>query len=99
MTIQYAEENSESISSCLSAVEEMLRKANFTVAELITLYANLGYRIGSNIATQFYDRTLSEPPNIDELQKLYYSHPTPDVALALNALTMLSWIENLQKQK
>ena len=97
MTASFEEiPNNDNMTDCLAHLEDILTRHNFTVAELITLYANLGYRIGQNIANQFYDRKIGDTPDLDKLQKLYYSEPSVDVALMLNALTMLTWIQSLE---
>ena len=91
--------DTDKIGQCISDLEQVLTKHNLNVGELILTYGNLGYKLGANLRRACYDKDfISEPPNPEELNKLYYSQPTEDIALMLTSLTILSWIDDLQKQ-
>ena len=92
--------NKEKIEDCISKLEKVLTENNLTVGEILLTYGNLGYKLGASIRKGIYDsRFVSEPPNTEELGKLYYSNPTPDVALMITGLTVTSWVDSLLKQQ
>ena len=92
--------DTERVQKCLASIESILASTNLNVGELLLLYGNLGYKLGANLRRAVYDEDfVSEPPNIEELNKLYYSNPTEDVALMLTGLTITSWPNDLLKRE
>lgn len=91
--------DTEKISQCISDLEQVFSKHNLNVGELLLCYGNLGYKLGANLRRAYRDKDfISEPPNTEKLNQLYYSQPTEDVALMLTALTILGWVSNLIEQ-
>jgi len=95
---QSEEFSKDKIQECLIELEKVFQKHTLNVGELILTYGNLGYKLGQNISKEVFNRTLPDPPNIDELQKLYYSNPAIDISLMLSALNMITWIDDLSKK-
>lgn len=88
--------DTEKISQCIADLEQVLTKHNLNVGELLLCYGNLGYKLGANLRRAYRDKDfVSEPPNVELLNQLYYSEPTEDVALMLHSLTALSWVDTL----
>jgi len=91
--------DTEKIKQCISDLEAVLQKYNFEVGELVLVYGNLGYKLGQNIAREVYNREFSGTPDIDELQKLYYSNPDIDISLMLSSLNTITWVDDLAKRE
>lgn len=92
--------DTERVQECLQQMEEILASTNLNVGEILLLYGNLGYKLGANLRRAIYDKDfISEPPNIEELNKLYYSNPTEDLALMLTGLTVTSWLDFLLERE
>ena len=72
---------------------EVFQKYKPTVGELLIAYSNLGYTLGASIGG-YKDKG----PSMEELEKLYYSQPSLDVALMLQAMTVGSWYDEWEKQ-
>jgi hypothetical protein len=90
--------NTNKITECMSELEQVFAKHNMNVGELLLTYGNLGYKLGANIRRSCRDKNfISEPPNPEELNKLYYSGQTEDVALMLTGLMIVTWVDNLPK--
>jgi len=67
-----------------------LNKNNLTVAEMIRVFSRLGYTIGASLAG-FEGKG---PADIEVLKQEYYTHPTVDIALMLQALLIDTWVED-----
>lgn len=83
--------DTEKISKCLSELIQLIGNNNFSVAELLLLYGNLGLQLGGSIEG-------GNIPSIEELQKMYYSNPSTGVALMLTGLTVTSWFDSYLEQ-
>lgn len=91
--------DTDKIGSCIADLEQVLTKHNLNVGELLLTYGNLGYKLGANLRRNCRDDSfVSEPPNVELLNELYYTEPTEDIALMLTALTIIGWVDNLINQ-
>jgi hypothetical protein len=92
--------DTERVQKCLALIENILASTSLNVGELLLLYGNLGYKLGANLRRALYDKDfISEPPNIEELNKLYYSNPAEDVALMITGLTVTSWLDTILERE
>jgi hypothetical protein len=92
--------NNDAVGQTIQDIEAVLSKANLTVGELLLVYGNLGYRLGANLRRACYDdKFVSEPPNLEKLNKLYYINPTEDIALMLTGLTVTAWVQSLENKE
>lgn len=73
---------------------EIFQEEKLTVGEIIIAYGNLGYTLGASIEGYH-----EKGPSPEELEKLYYSHPTLGVALMVQAMTVTGWYEQWEKQQ
>jgi hypothetical protein len=90
--------DTEKVSKCISELEQVLAKHDMNVGELLLTYGNLGYKLGANLRKACYDASfVSEPPDTEKLNELYYTDFTEDVALMLTGLTVTSWVDELLK--
>jgi hypothetical protein len=80
-------------SQALSDLIDVFQKKKLTIGEILVVYGNLGYALGASI--EGYD---DKGPSISELEKLYYSNPTPGVALMLQGVTVTTWYEDWVKK-
>lgn len=97
--MKFEEFDNDKISACIRDLEQVLAKHSMSVGELVLAYGNLGYKLGANIRRQTMDKNfVSEPPDIELLNKLYYLGATIDIALMINALHVASWIEDLDSE-
>lgn len=92
--------DTDKIGQCIADLEQVLTKHSLNVGELLLCYGNLGYKLGANLRRACYEVDfISEPPNTERLNQLYYSNPTEDVALMLTALHIIGWVEDLTNNK
>lgn len=75
-----------------SDIVKLFQKQKPTLKEIIVVYSNLGYTLGASIGG-YKDKG----PKFEELELLYATKPTIDVALMMQALTMSTWIDDLDK--
>lgn len=68
-----------------------LNKNNCSDEETISLIAELLFSVGASIMGRS-----NNPPDIDELNKLYYSKPSMDVACMITAIHINSWLSDEQ---
>ena len=73
---------------------EAFKETKLTVPEIILAYSNLGYSLGASIGG-YKD---GKGPSVQDLQKAYATNPTIDVALMLDALTVGTWVDDLEKK-
>lgn len=62
------------------------------VKEILIAYGNLGYCLGASIGGY-----QEQGPSAKELELLYATKPTIDVALMLQGLTTTLWVDDLEK--
>ena len=73
----------------MEEVIEVFQKNKLTVGEILIVYGNLGYALGASI--EGFD---DKGPSISELNQLYYTKPTPGVALMLQGSLVTTWYED-----
>ena len=79
------------VAATLAKIHKLLNKEHLTIPELILLYGNLGYQIGSAIAM------IEGPgPSLQELQLEDKINPTVDCALMLQGMLVSSWEEDFR---
>ncbi len=66
-----------------------------TVGEIIIALGNLQYSVGASIGGYNNEKG----PGIEELQKLYYSNPSVDVALMIQGLQTTTWFDDYQEMQ
>lgn len=84
--------NPQRADKLLTDLVKAFQKHKPTVGEILLVYGNLGYTLGASIG-RFEDKG----PSAEELQKLYYSNPTIDIALMINGLHVMTWYEDWEK--
>lgn len=77
----------------LAELIEIFQRKKLTVGEILVVYGNLGYALGASV--EGYDE---KGPSISELNQLYYTKPSPGVALMLQGVTVTSWYEDWVKK-
>ncbi len=87
------------VEECIRSLEKILQDQNLNVGELLLVYGNLGYKMGANLRRALSDpKFKSEPPDLDILNKLYYTNASIDVALMITSLQIVSWIDDLENE-
>ena len=88
--------NNKTVAPLVNQLLEVIQESGeaLTIPFLLEVYASLGYAIGASIAGGQAD----SGPDMQTLQKAYYTNPTIDVCLMLQSLLMLAWKEDLQKK-
>jgi len=76
----------------LEQVMVVLNQNQLDIPGLLLLYGNLGYHIGASMAG-----IKDKGPNLEELKRSYYSHPTVDVGLMIQGLLITSWVDDFLK--
>ncbi len=71
---------------------QVFNKYKLTVPEILIAYGNLGYALGASIG-QYKDKG----PSAQELELMYATKPSIDVALMLQGLTTTLWVDDLNK--
>ena len=84
--------NLEKVSDTHEKIIEVFQEAKLTVGEILVLYGNLGYTLGASIEG-FKDKG----PAIEELQKKYYTSPSPGIALMLQGAEITTWYGDWEK--
>lgn len=79
---------------CYEELVEVFRKYKLRVGEILIAYGNLGYALGASI-----EGYKDKGPSVEELQKLYYSKPSPGVGLMLQGVTITTWFDQYEKAK
>lgn len=69
---------------------KVFNKYKLNVPEMLIAYGNLGYALGASIGG--YE---GKGPSSEELNKLYATNPTVDVALMISGLICCTWVDNL----
>jgi len=82
----------DKVEKALNKILKALNQEQLTIPELIRLYGNLGYQIGTSIAG------VKKQVSLEELKQLYYTNPTVDVGLMLQGLLITSWEEDFQQK-
>jgi hypothetical protein len=85
--------NEKKANQALGDVLEAFQKNKLTVGEILVVYGNLGYALGASI--EGFDE---KGPSFSELNQLYYTKPTPGVALMLQGVTVTSWYQDWVKK-
>lgn len=80
------------IEKLYSDLVKVFSKHKPNVKEILLAYGNLGYCLGASIGG--YE---DKGPSVKELELLYATKPTIDVALMLNGLTVTLWVDDLSK--
>ena len=65
---------------------KIFQDEKLTVGEILIAYGNLGYTLGASI-----EGHQGEGPTTEELQRMYYTNPTPGVALMIQGIHVTSW--------
>ena len=73
---------------------EVFRKYKLRVGEILIAYGNLGYTLGASV-----EGYKSNGPSVEDLQKLYYSRPSPGVGLMLQGITITTWYDQYANTK
>ncbi len=77
------------------ALEDLIKvfaKHKLTIQEILLVYGNLGYTLGASIGG-YKDKG----PSVSELEHMYATKPTIDVAMMLSGITCTQWINDLDK--
>lgn len=80
------------VDNCLTDLVKIFNKYKLNVKEILLTYGNLGYNLGAAIGG-YKDKG----PSVDELELLYATKPTVDVALMINSLQINLWGDDLNK--
>jgi len=82
---------SKKVEKTLNLLVKILNKQNLNIAELIEVYGNLGYSLGTAMA--------KKPDGIplEKLKEMYHIKPTVDIALMLQSLQILHWQEQFKE--
>jgi hypothetical protein len=84
--------NAERVNEVYEKFINLLQEKKLTVAELCILLGNTLYTVGASIEG-FKD----EGPDMEELNKRYYTKPTVGIAIMLNGMTLVSYFDDLNK--
>lgn len=82
--------DSKKIDKVTRKLLKMIGKAKLNAAEIITVFAKVGYSLGASIGNR-----LDDPPGFLELKMKYQEEPTVDVALMLQSLQMAEWVASI----
>lgn len=80
------------IEKAYTELVKVFNKHKLTVPEILIAYGNLGYTLGASIGG-YKDMG----PSAKDLELLYATKPTIDVALMLQGLTTTLWVDDLNK--
>ena len=82
------------VEQCYEELVEVFRKHRLGVGEILIAYGNLGYTLGASI-----EGYKGKGPSPDDLKRLYYSKPSPGVALMLQGITVTTWYDQYAQTK
>lgn len=82
------------VEACYEELVEVFRKHKLRVGEILIAYGNLGYTLGASVAGY-----KAKGPDVEELQKLYYTKPSPGVGLMLQGITITTWYDQYANAK
>lgn len=80
------------IDKAYSELVKVFNKHKLTVPEILIAYGNLGYTLGASIGG-YKDKG----PSAKDLELMYATKPTIDVALMLQGMTTTLWVDDLSK--
>ena len=92
-----SEENSDGIDlektdKAYTELIEIFQKYKLNVKEILLAYGNLGYSLGASIGGYH-----QKGPSPEQLQHLYATNPTVDVALMIQGVQTTFWADDVGK--
>ena len=88
--------NPDKCNKLLEDLIDVFKTHKPTVGEILVTYGNLGYNLGAHI--EGYE---GKGPDIETLEKQYYTNPKPKVgiALMLQGVQITGWFQDHQEQE
>lgn len=80
------------IDKAYTELVKVFNKHKLTVPEILIAYGNLGYTLGASIGGY-----TDKGPSAKDLELMYATKPTIDVALMLQGMTTTLWVDDLNK--
>ena len=90
--IKIEKANKKNLDKVYTKLVKIFQEAKLDVRDILTIYGNLGYTLGASIGGY-----QTKGPNIEELNHLYATNPTVDVALMIQSINTVLWAEDLGK--
>ncbi len=81
----------EKINPVLNKILKTITRKLLSIEEIVVLYGNLGYWLGASLSNE------TSLININELIRRYNEKPTIATALMITGLTVISWVNEVEK--